>query len=148
VVVALVLVKLTAWEVLDPIIAIVVALNVAWTAVGLIMRSFDGLMDHALPESEQHLVRTALEAHMQPGMHFHALRTRHAGARRFVDYHLLVPGDWSVTKAHEFSDGVEETIRQALPTVEITVHIEPIEALASWKDSELLSLEPKRTGHE
>src|SRR4029077_13443733 len=124
------------------------ALNVAWTAIGLIRRSFDGLMDHALPESEQHLVRSALEAHMQPGMHFHALRTRHAGARRFVDYHLLVPGHWSVTKAHEFSDGVEETIRQALPTRETTDRLEPIEDLASWKDSELLSLEPKRTGHE
>ena len=148
VVIALVLVKLTTWEILDPIIALIVAANVCWTAVGIIRRSFDGLMDHALPESEQHLLRTALEEFMQPGMHFHAMRTRQAGARRFVDFHLLVPGEWSVHQAHEFSDGVEDAIRKALPGVEITVHIEPIEVEASWKDSDLLPLEPKRLGHD
>jgi cation diffusion facilitator family transporter len=148
VVIALVLVKWTTWETLDPLIALAVALNVAWTALGLVRRSFNGLMDHALPESEQRLVRDVLEAHMQSGTHFHAVRTRQAGARRFVDYHLLVPGEWSVTQAHEFSDTIEDALRQALPAIEITVHIEPIEALASWKDSELLSLEPKRQHHE
>jgi cation diffusion facilitator family transporter len=148
VVVALALVQLTGWEWLDPCIAIGVALNVGWTAIGLIRRSFDGLMDHALPENEQHLVRTILEAHMQPGMHFHAVRTRQAGARRFVDYHLLVPGDWSVTQAHELSDAIEAAIREALPAIEITVHIEPFEVEASWKDSELIHWEPKRLGHE
>ena len=141
VVVALVLVKLTGWERLDPIVGLAVAANVCWVAVGIIRRSFDGLMDHALPASEQQLVRTALEAFMQPGLHFHALRTRQAGARRFVDFHLLVPGDWSVNRAHEFSDDVEAAIRKALPGVETTVHIEPIEVEASWKDSDLLPLE-------
>jgi cation diffusion facilitator family transporter len=140
--------RLTGWETLDPIAAIAVALNVGWTAFGLVRQSFDGLMDHALPEHEQHLVRAALEGHMQPGTHFHALRTRQAGPRSFVDFHLLVPGDWTVAKAHEFSDNIEEAIRRALPAIEITVHIEPIEALASWKDSELLPLEPKRSRQE
>jgi cation diffusion facilitator family transporter len=145
VVVALTLVQFTGWDWLDPLVAILVAINVCWTAVGLIRRSFDGLMDHALPESEQALVRTALEANMRPGMHFHALRTRQAGARRFVDYHLLVPGSWSVTQAHAISDSIEDAVRKAL-AAEITVHIEPIEVEASWQDSELLPLEPKRLG--
>lgn len=144
VVIALVLVWLTGFEILDPLIAIAVALNVAWAAVGLIRRSFDGLMDHALPEQEQQLVRSAIETHMQPGLHFHALRTRQAGTRGFVDFHLLVPGDWSVEKAHAFSDELEAAILAALPQVEVTVHIEPIEQEASWKDSALLPLEPRR----
>lgn len=146
VVVALLLVKQTGWEWLDPIIALVVAGNVCWTAVGLVRRSFDGLMDHSLPLEEQQLVRTALERNIRPGMHFHAMRTRQAGARRFVDYHLLVPGTWSVAQAHEISDQIEDAVRLALPAVEITVHIEPIEVEASWTDSELLPLEPKRPG--
>jgi cation diffusion facilitator family transporter len=144
VVVALGLVRLTDWEFLDPIIAIAVAANVGWTAFGLMRRSFDGLMDHALPQAEQDLVRSTIESSLQPGMHFHALRTRQAGARRFVDFHLLVPGTWSVQQAHDLSDGIEASIRQALPNAVCTVHIEPVEAEAAWADSELLSLEPKR----
>jgi cation diffusion facilitator family transporter len=144
VVVALGLVKVTGWELLDPIIAIAVAVNVAWTAFGLMRRSFDGLMDHAWPAAEQDTVRRVLESQMRPGLHYHALRTRQAGSRRFVDFHLLVPGDWTVQKAHEFSDAIEAAIRAELPRAQCTVHIEPVESETSWTDSELLSLEPQR----
>lgn len=144
VLIGLALVAMTGWEILDPIIAIAVAINVCWTAVELIRRSFDGLMDHALPPDEQQQVRAALEANMRPGLHYHAVRTRQAGARRFVDYHLLVPGDWPVAQAHDLSDTIEDAIRAALPGIEITVHIEPIEVESSWRDSELLAVEPQR----
>jgi divalent metal cation (Fe/Co/Zn/Cd) transporter len=78
-------------------------------------------------------------------MHFHALRTRQAGARRFVDFHLLVPGVWSVRVAHDLTGKIEEAITQALPGgVEVTVHIEPIEEQASWEDSTLIPMEPPR----
>lgn len=146
--VALGLATWTGLEILDPLIAIVVAGNVAWTAVSLIRRSFDGLMDHALPEHEQHLVRTILNTHMRPGLHYHAFRSRRAGARRFIDFHLLVPGAWTVAQTHEFADGVEKEVKDALPGVEITTHFEPIEDEASWRDSELLAVEPKPTAHE
>ena len=147
VVVGLILVKLTGWTILDPLLALLMALNICWTAYSLVRRSFDGLMDHALPEHEQHLVRTALETFMKPGLHYHAVRTRQAGTRRFVDFHLLVPGAWSVQEAHEFGEKIEEALRAALPGIETTVHIEPIEEEASWSDSELLAVEPKRAGH-
>src|SRR5260370_1059209 len=98
-------------------------------------------MDHALPEDEQHAVRSALDELMHPGLHYHALRTRQAGARKFVDFHLLVPGTWSVKEAHDFTERVEEAVRKALPGAEVTVHIEPIEAESAWKDSELLQVE-------
>src|ERR1043166_2645849 len=141
VVVGLILVKLTGWVILDPLLALVVAANIVWTAWDLISRSFNGLMDHALPESEQQAVRKAIEGLLKPGLHFHALRTRQAGTRKFVDFHLLVPGTWSVQEAHDFTEQIEEAVRQALPGAEVTVHIEPIESEAAWHDSELLGVE-------
>jgi cation diffusion facilitator family transporter len=141
VLVGLFLVWLTGWHWIDPALALVVAANIVRTAIDLLVRSFNGLMDHALPESEQHAVRAAIDALMHPGLHYHALRTRQAGARKFVDFHLLVPGKWSVKEAHEFTERVEEAVRKALPGAEVTVHIEPIEAKSAWTDSELLGVE-------
>lgn len=135
------LVYVTGWRWIDPVLALLVAANIVWTAWDLLARSFNGLMDHALPVSEQQMVRSAIEAMLEPGLHFHALRTRQAGARKFVDFHLLVPGTWSVKKAHDFTELVEEAVRRALPGAEVTVHIEPIEAESAWHDSALLAIE-------
>src|SRR5262249_1505230 len=135
------LVALTGVEVLDPLIALAVAANIVWTGFDLVRRSFNGLMDHALPLEEQAAVRAAVEAQLEPGMDYHALRTRQAGSRRFADFHLLVPGALSVRRAHEFTGRVEEAVRAALPGIEVTVHIEPIEERAAWEDSALLPLE-------
>jgi cation diffusion facilitator family transporter len=120
---------------LDPIIALLVAANIVWTAFDLIRRSFNGLMDHALPEEEQMKVRAAIETHLGPEMTYHALRTRQAGSHRFVDFH------YSVRKAHALSEVIEEAVRATLPDLEVTVHIEPIEEPASWQDSALLPVE-------
>jgi cation diffusion facilitator family transporter len=129
------------WEILDPIVGLAVAANIVRTAWRLMARSFNGLMDHALPEAEQATLRAAVHSLLPPGLHFHALRTRQAGSRRFVDFHLLVPGRWTVQKAHDFTEEVEAAVRLALPGTEVTIHIEPIEAPASWQDSDLLPLE-------
>ncbi len=141
VVAGLLLVRFTGMYILDPLMALAVAVNIVWTAWGLLARSFNGLMDHSLPTEEQQQVRGAIDALMRPGLHYHALRTRQAGARKFVDFHLLVPGSWSVQEAHDLSEQVEAAVRAALPGAEVTVHIEPIEAEVSWKDSELLQVE-------
>jgi cation diffusion facilitator family transporter len=135
------LVWLTQWPALDALIAIVVALNILWTAFDLLRRSFNGLMDHALPVEEQQQVRAAIEAHLGPRMAYHALRTRRAGARRFVDFHLLVPGSYRVDQAHRLGDEIEHSLKALLPGMEVTVHIEPIEEPASWQDSALVPLE-------
>lgn len=141
---ALALVWLTGLTILDPLIGLAVAANIVWTGVGLMRRSFDGLMDHALPEEEVSLARTAIESKLPPGTTFHALRTRQAGARRFLDFHLLVPGVFTVQRAHEITGEVEAALREALPGAEITVHIEPIEDREAWHDSELLRIETPR----
>lgn len=146
VVAGLVLTFVTGWQPLDPIIALIVAAYIVRTAVDLLGRSFNGLMDHALPDAEQASVRTAIDATLPSGVTFHALRTRRAGARRFADFHLLVPGAWSVKKAHDLTGRVEESIKNSLPGIEVTIHIEPIEEPAAWQDSELLPLEKKDLG--
>ena len=128
-----------AW--IDAAVALLVALHIGWTAVGLIRRSFDGLMDRALPDEEQAQVRAAIEGRLAPGMDYHALRMRRAGSRRFADFHLLVPGVFTVRRAHEITEQIEEAIRAALPEMEVTVHVEPIEERAAWEDSALVPLE-------
>lgn len=135
------LVWLTSLKWLDPLLGLAVAVNIVWTGFDLLRRSFNGLMDHALPEEEQAAVRAAIEARIESGMDYHALRTRRAGSRRFADFHLLVPGAFSVRRAHELTKRIEDAIQNALPGIEVTIHVEPIEDRAAWEDSELVPLE-------
>jgi cation diffusion facilitator family transporter len=141
VLVGLTLVWFTKWPALDALAAIMVALNILYTAFGLLKRSFNGLMDHALPVKEQQQVRATIEAHLGPQMAYHALRTRQAGSRRFVDFHLLVPGSYTVDHAHRLGNCIEDALRATLPELEVTVHVEPIEDPGAWQDSALVPLE-------
>jgi cation diffusion facilitator family transporter len=141
VLIGLALVYFTGQVWIDPLVALFVAANIVWTALDLLRRSFNGLMDHALPLDEQQKVRDAIHALLKPGLHFHALRTRQAGTRKFVDFHLLVPGHWTVEEAHTLGEQIEQAVRDALPGAEVQVHFEPVESEAAWKDSELLELE-------
>jgi cation diffusion facilitator family transporter len=141
VLVGLGLVWLTNLTWIDPVVALLVAGHIGWSALELLHKSYDGLMDRALPEAEQARVRAAIEGLLAPGMAFHALRTRRAGSRRFADFHLLVPGVFTVRRAHELTERIEQAIRAVLPDMEVTVHVEPIEERAAWEDSALLPLE-------
>jgi cation diffusion facilitator family transporter len=144
VVAGLSLVALTGREWIDPLLALAVAANILHTGGRLVLLSFNGLMDHALPHDEQVIVRGAIEANLEPGTAYHALRTRQAGADRFVDFHLLVPGRIDVARAHRQAERIEHAVRAALPGTEVVVHIEPIEERGSWEDSELLAIEANR----
>jgi len=134
VVVGVGLVHLTKLERLDPVVAIAVALNILWTGYGLVRRSVGGLMDPALPAEERRAIETALDSVRPEGATWHALRTRQSGARRFVAVHVLVPGAWTVERAHDLSERVEARIREAVHHVEVAVHLEPIEDPRAWLD--------------
>jgi cation diffusion facilitator family transporter len=136
------LVRFTGIERLDPLVALLVAGNIVLTGVGLLRTGFDGLMDRALPVPEVVAVRAAIERELAPDTTYHALRTRRAGSRRFVDLHLLVPGRVSVAHGHDQAERIERAVAAVLPGAETTVHLEPVEDGASWRDSALLSLEP------
>ena len=107
------------------------------TPVGrlVLLRSFDGLMDRALSEDEVTRIRAAIEVSLDEGMTYHALRTRRAGALRFADYHLLVPGHLSVQEAHDCEMKIEAAIAAAVPEIEVTSHIEPVEEPLAWNDT-------------
>jgi divalent metal cation (Fe/Co/Zn/Cd) transporter len=87
-------VVVTGWERLDPIIALLVAANIVRIGVQIVRRSALGLLDTVLPQAERTEVQQILERYVQEGIGYHALRTRQAGARRFVSVHILVPGEW------------------------------------------------------
>jgi cation diffusion facilitator family transporter len=130
-------VAVTGWLWLDPIIALAVAVNILWTAYGLLRRSAQGLMDAALPLDEQAAVTKILDRYRAQGVEFHAVRTRRAAARRFVTFHALVPGSWPVQRGHDLLEQIERDIRQALPHVTLDIHLEPAEDPASLADADL-----------
>jgi cation diffusion facilitator family transporter len=130
-------VVLTGWQPLDPIVALVVAVNIVWTGLRIVLRSTSGLMDSALSTEDQASVRHVLEQYERRGIQFHALRTRQSGARKFLTVHILVPGDWSVQRGHELLEHIEMDIRQALPGASVLTHLEPLGDPASFADAEL-----------
>lgn len=126
---------LTGWTVLDPLLAIAVALNILWTGFQLIRRSVQGLMDAALPENERKLIEDVMKKYRAKSVHFHALRTRQAAARRFISVHILVPGEWTVHDAHHIAEDFEADIRSSLGgVVTVFTHLEPIEDEISMDD--------------
>ena len=144
VVVGLALVAITGVDRLDPVIAGLVAINIGWTGISLLRDAFDGLMDRALPVADELVVREAIARELRSGETYHALRTRQSGSRQFVDFHLLVPGTLTVSRAHEITHRLEAAVEAALPRAEATVHIEPVEDPRSWADSELVTIEVEK----
>lgn len=130
-------VALTGWEILDPIVAILVAANIVWSGVRIVRMSILGLMDTALPAQEQALLKDILEKYARDGVLYHALRTRQAGARQFISFHILVPGKWTVQRGHRLLETIEADIRLALPTAIVFTHMEPLNDPASWNDTDL-----------
>lgn len=140
-------VVLTGWEWLDPMVAIAVAGNIAWTAFDLLRRSALGLMDTALSLDEQEIICAVLDRHRGEGIDYHALRTRRAAARRFVSMHVLVPGAWTVQRGHDLLERIEEEVREKLPNTTITIHLEPLEDPRSWTDSMIEPVSAPASGH-
>jgi len=129
---------LTGWLVLDPLIAIAVALQIVWTGGGILRRSLLGLMDRSLPEPDLERIRAILQPYRARGLDYHALRTRRAGRLRMVEMHLLVPGGMTVREGHQIADDIEEQIRRALPGSAVLTHLEPIEDPRSYDDQALI----------
>jgi cation diffusion facilitator family transporter len=129
---------LTGWLVLDPLIAVAVGVHIVWAGVGLMRRSVLGLLDVAIPEDDlREIDKLFSEYAKRYGVTFHALRTRQAGARRFVSFHLLVPDEWTVKHAHGLSEEMEERIRSLVPNASVETHIEPISEPSSYDDQVL-----------
>lgn len=136
VLVALVVVKFTNWTIIDPLIAMAVGGNIVFSGIDLLRRSFHGLMDFRLPQPELAAIAEVLEKYLGANQVYHNLRTRKSGAQRFIEFHLLVPGDMSVRAAHMLCEQIENEIRQRLQHTSVTIHTEPADELVSYQDVE------------
>lgn len=122
----------TGWLWLDPAIAFVAAIQIVWSGASLIVRSISGLLDSALPQSEQKVIQKILRQHGDLGVQFHDVRTRAAGAHRFITLHLLVPGEWTVQRGHDLCEVIEAEIRAVIRNAVVVTHLEPLEDPASF----------------
>jgi cation diffusion facilitator family transporter len=130
-------VALTGWLALDPLVALAVAANIIFAGGRIVRDSVAGLMDAALPPADLKVLRELLDGYAAGGIEYHALRTRQAGARRFVSVHVLVPPEWSVQQGHDLLERIEADIRRALPPVTVDTHLEPLGDPAALADQDL-----------
>jgi cation diffusion facilitator family transporter len=129
------LVALTGWNRLDPVIALLVAVNIVWTGWLLVRQSVLGLLDTALPAEDREAIEGVLGRYRADyGIETHALRTREAGVRRFMSVHVLVPGSWTVQQGHQLLEGLEHDIHDVLPDTTVFTHLESLDDPASWDD--------------
>ncbi len=114
-----------ALPVLDPILAALVALNILYMGQRLVRRSIAGLMDAAPDDATVERVRRAIAGSAVGALEAHDVRTRSAGRATFVEFHLVVPGEWTVAEAHEVCDRIERALKSELEGAVITIHVEP-----------------------
>lgn len=119
-------VALTGWWWLDPVIALLVALHILFTGVGLLRRAIAGLMDEAMQPADHALLVGVLDRHLPAPLQWHALRHRQAGRLAFASVHVLVPDEWSIRQAHDLSEEIEAAVEAALPSVRLSIHLEPL----------------------
>lgn len=134
VIVGVILVGVTKWEPLDPLVAIAVAINILIAGWGIINESMQGLLDAELPEDDNKAIRGVLERHAGEVVAFHGIQTRASGRQRFLSLHVLVPGDWSVQQGHDYVCDLEDDLRASLDNLSVSTHIEPVEDPRSWDD--------------
>ena len=125
VLIGLLAVRITKWEILDPIIALVMAGFVLKAGYSTVVRALRELTDYTLPKEEQEILNNCIRDHFTQLVDFHAVRNRRAGSERFVDLHLVMPRDVSVEDAHKMCDHLEKDIKDKLPNSSVTIHVEP-----------------------
>lgn len=134
VVIGLLLVWATGWLWLDPLIALLVGLNILWTGWRLLRESTGGLMDVSLPKDVNARLQQILDEHSSPTVRFHAFRTRVSGSQQFMEMHMLVPGAWTVQRGHDAMEDLIDTIVEEFPDLHVSGHLEPIEDPRSYED--------------
>ncbi|AWN52333.1 cation diffusion facilitator family transporter [Methylobacterium sp. 17Sr1-1] len=117
----------TGWAILDPVIAVVVALNILWSGGAMVRDSVSGLMDQAAPAEMVGQIRRLISEHGEGALEAHDVRTRHAGQVTFIDFHLVVPGEMTVAESHAICDRLESAIEGAVAGAVVTIHVEPAE---------------------
>ena len=123
--IGLILIRLTGITLLDPLIAIGVALVILKAAYDLTRRSFSDLIDHSIPPADERRIQEIICDHAGSYAGFHDLKTRRSGPEIFIEFHLVVPGTVSVLQSHDLSDHLESDLKTEFPRANITIHTEP-----------------------
>lgn len=111
---------------IDPVVALVVGVNILWTGGKLLRRSSVGLLDAALPAEEVTAIRAAIDGVIgDDRVTVTDLRTRESGRQRFVQTTVVVPGHWTVARSHDLADDIEAAVGATFPECQTVVHIEP-----------------------
>ena len=116
---------LTGWHLLDPLLALIVALNILWQGSKVIGSSLDGLMDKAVPVEETLRIRDIISAHSNGALEVHDLKTRIAGRAVFIEFHMVVDAAMTVGDSHAICDRIEEALKAEIPSVRVVIHVEP-----------------------
>lgn len=135
VVVGVLLVWVTGWERLDPVVAFAVGLNILVTGWRLIRSASAGLMDVSLPKEDNEVIRAVLGRFTSAEVSWHRLLTREAGNRRFMQFDLLVPGGWTVQRGHDLVEEITDALVAEFPDIDVLCHIEPVEDPRSYEDA-------------
>ncbi|WP_284179332.1 cation diffusion facilitator family transporter [Rhabdaerophilum sp. SD176] len=122
---ALVIAVATGLSWLDPLLACLVAVNILVSGWKLMQQSFSGLLDEAAAPEELDRIRALIALHAEGAIEAHDLRTRHSGRLTFIEFHLVVPGDMRVDRAHDICDRIEAALKEAVGSALITIHVEP-----------------------
>jgi cation diffusion facilitator family transporter len=123
--IGLILIRLTGITILDPLIAIGVAIVIMKAAYDLSRRSLSDLIDHSIPASDQRRIQEIICDHASVYAGFHDLKTRRSGPEIFIEFHIVVPGDVTVLQVHDLSDHIESDLKTEFPRATITIHAEP-----------------------
>lgn len=115
----------TGWAILDPLMAGLVGVNILWSGWRVMMESMSGLLDESVPDATLAEVREIISVEAVGAVEAHDLRTRHAGIATFIEFHLVVPGDLTVTAAHEMCDRIETVLKARISGCVVTIHVEP-----------------------
>ncbi len=127
---ALAIVKLTGWIYADPIAALLIAVYIGFLGIGLIRRSFSGLMDEQ-DAADERLIKNILDSHLGPSgkapriCSYHKLRHRHTGRYHWIDFHIMLPVNLNIQQGHAIASSLEYDIEKALGEADATAHLEP-----------------------
>jgi len=127
-------VAISGWQVLDPVIAILVALNIVWTGVGIIRKSISGLMDSSLSKEYLDIIQRVLDGQKETEVKFHAIRTRQSGSLKVISMHVLVPGSWTVNRGHQLVTRIENELKHTIEDCEVFTHLESLSDPDSFDD--------------
>ncbi len=119
------LIWVTGWHILDPVIAIFVALIILWEAYNLIKSAFNPLLDNSLDQQEVDIITAIIEEFTNDCIGYHHLRTRKSGPYKYIDFHLELPDEMTVKESHNLCDRMEERLKEKFNSVDINIHVEP-----------------------